>query len=62
MNLVKTFQVYDLLSVEVEINKFLKDYDGELLQFQVIQSKNEEYYHVIFLINNPIQQNNNLTV
>lgn len=47
MNLVKTFQVYDLLSVEVEINNFLNDYDGELLQFQVIQSKNEEYYQVI---------------
>lgn len=50
MNLVKTFNAYSMHSIEEKINKFLKAYDGELLQVQVIritEEGNVEYEAII---------------
>lgn len=50
MNLVKTFSSHSMLSIEDKINDFLKAYDGELLQVQVIRSSEDgsvEYEAII---------------
>lgn len=50
MNLVKTFSAFTLHSIEDQVNKFLKAYDGELLQVQVLRNSEDgsvEYEAII---------------
>ena len=47
MNLVKTFHANTFLAIESQINHFLKQYDGELLQVQVIKSQDDKLYEAI---------------
>jgi hypothetical protein len=45
---VKSVRGDSLLEVEAKMNKFLKKYNGELLQFQVLKPNHSEKYEAIF--------------
>jgi|GEM_PF-2907936 len=47
MNLVKAIEGKDLLEIENNINKFIKDYEGELLEFQVFRNDTYNKFEAI---------------
>lgn len=48
---VKSFRGDSLLDVEAKMNNFLRKYNGELLQFQVLKPIGVEKYEVMFSYN-----------
>ncbi len=47
MNLVKAIEDRDLLEIEKNINEFLKNHEGELLQFQVFRNDTYNKFEAI---------------